>query len=236
MLPSVGKVEEQGIARWEVAVGEERTSVLYQPGEGKAERGVFMLAHGAGGHMEHRNLAREAAVFRPLGLGVVRFNFLYRAAGRKYPDKMPLLMECYTPVIASVRERVVPRRLFLGGHSMGGRVATMMAADGFPCDGLILLAYPLHPPGKTDLLRAEHLARIRVPVLCFNGTRDDFARRDLMEAVVANLPRTWTQHWLEGADHSFRVPKKSRRSDADVFAEIASAARAWILTHTASSK
>ncbi len=119
-------------------------------------------------------------------------------------------------------------RILIGGRSMGGRAASMMAADGFACDGLILLAYPLHPPGQPDKMRDAHLAQIRAPVLCFNGTRDDFCRRDLMDAVVARLTRTFTMHWLAEADHSFRVRKSSGRTDADVLAELARATSVWL--------
>lgn len=134
------------------------------------------------------------------GFEVVRFNFPYRERGAKLPDPMPVLKEC----IASTAERVRDhRKLIIGGRSMGGRAASMLAADGFACDGLLLLAYPLHPAGKPEKLRDAHLAQIRVPVLCFNGTRDPLCRRELMEPVLARL--SWQMHWLEGATHSFRV-------------------------------
>jgi hypothetical protein len=111
---------------------------------------------------------------------------------------------------------------------MGGRAASMLVADGFACDGLLLLAYPLHPAGQPEKLRTAHLARIAVPVLCFNGTRDTLCRRDLMAQAIGPLSQTWTMHWLEGADHSFHVLKSSGRSDADVLAEVADASRAWV--------
>jgi hypothetical protein len=110
---------------------------------------------------------------------------------------------------------------------MGGRAASMLAADGFPCDGLLLLAYPLHPAGKPEELRDAHLAKIKVPVLCLNGTRDALCRRDLMESVVDRLTSGWTMHWLEGADHSFHVLKGSGRSDGEVLNEIAEACSSW---------
>jgi predicted alpha/beta-hydrolase family hydrolase len=103
----------------------------------------------------------------------------------------------------------------------------MLAADGFPCDGLLLLAYPLHPAGQPDKLRDAHLENIQVPVLCLNGTRDPLCRRDLMDRVVDRLAGPWTMHWLEGADHSFHVLKSSGRSDGDVLNEIADASSAW---------
>ena len=110
---------------------------------------------------------------------------------------------------------------------MGGRAASMLAADGFPCDALLLLAYPLHPTGQPEKLRDAHLAGIKIPVLCLNGTRDALCRRDLMENVVSGLTRLWTMHWLEAADHSFHVLKTSGRSDADVLKEIGDVSRAW---------
>ena len=111
---------------------------------------------------------------------------------------------------------------------MGGRAASMLAARGFACDGLLLLAYPLHPAGRPDQLRTAHLPDIRVPVLCLSGTRDDLCRRDLMEAALREVTTDWTMHWLEGADHSFHVLKSSGRTDAEVMAEAADAASSWL--------
>ena len=148
------------------------------------------------------------------GFEVVRFNFPYREQGKKLPDRMPVLKDS----IAAVAERVRGKaRLILGGRSMGGRAASMLAADGFPCDGLLLLAYPLHPAGKPDKLRDAHLAQIRAPVLCFNGTRDTLCTRSLMENATSQL-KNWQMHWLEGATHTFR-PRD--------YSEIARVSRAW---------
>ena len=119
-------------------------------------------------------------------------------------------------------------RLIIGGRSMGGRAASMLAADGFACDALLLLAYPLHPAGEPTRLRAAHLARITVPVLCLNGTRDALCRRDSMDAVVSRLSGNFRMHWLEGADHSFHVLKSSGRTDADVLSDIGDATEQWI--------
>lgn len=151
------------------------------------------------------------------GFDVVRFNFPYREKGSKRPDPMPILKDCVAQVVAEVRKQVNPRRLIIGGRSMGGRAASMLAADGFECDGLLLLAYPLHPAGKPEKLREAHLAQIRVPVLCFNGTKDPLCRRDLMEKALDKL--SWRMHWLEGATHSFRV------KDLE---EIADVSRDWL--------
>jgi predicted alpha/beta-hydrolase family hydrolase len=100
---------------------------------------------------------------------------------------------------ASIAE--LGKNAIIGGRSMGGRAASMLAADGFPCRGLLLFAYPLHPAGQPDKLRIGHFSEIRIPVLCFNGTRDALCRRDLMEQHV---PSAWNMQWLEGADHSLK--------------------------------
>jgi len=129
---------------------------------------------------------------------------------------------------ATALERPHDGAVVIGGRSMGGRVASMMAADGYPCDGLLLLAYPLHPAGQPERLRAAHLPRIGVPTLCFNGTRDRLCSRDLMEAAVAPLGRRWTMHWLEDADHGFQVPRSAGKTEADVLTEIGTITRDWL--------
>jgi len=177
--------------------------------------------------MSDRGMLAVTEALRRHGFHVVRFNFPYREKGSGRPDPMPLLKECVAAVAAHSRKRVAFETLILGGRSMGGRAASMLAADGFPCDGLLLLAYPLHPAGQPEKLRDAHLAKIGVPVLCLNGTRDALCRRDLMERVVGRLAGGWTMHWLEGADHGFHVLKRSGRSDADVLEEIADVSSGW---------
>lgn len=213
-------------ARWSVSVGEESTTVLVQTLE--APRGTIVFAHGAGGHMEHRHLDSLAEVFLGIGLQVARFNFLYRANGRGVPDRMPTLQACFGAVVGAVRERLQPPRLLLGGHSMGGRCASMMAAAGFPCDGLVLCAYPLHPPGQFNKLRDAHLPLISIPTLCLNGTQDPLCERGLMDAVTSKLGSNFTMHWLEHADHSFHVLKRSGRTDDEVLSEVEKAVSAWL--------
>jgi predicted alpha/beta-hydrolase family hydrolase len=111
---------------------------------------------------------------------------------------------------------------------MGGRAASMLAADGFDADGLLLLAYPLHPGGEPAKLRDEHLPRIRMPVLFFSGTRDALCTPALMERAVATMTAPLEMHWVEGADHSFHVLKSSGRTDAQVLEEIAEASATWV--------
>ena len=178
--------------------------------------------------MHDRSMQSLAKELCARGLGVVRFNFPYRERGRGRPDPMPVLMDTITAVVRQAREAIDPRCLLLGGRSMGGRATSMLAADGFACDGLLLFAYPLHPAGQPDKLRDAHLPRIAAPVLCFNGTRDPLCRRDLMEGVVQRLPATWRTHWLEGADHSFHVLKASGRTDTDVLHDVGATTAAWV--------
>ena len=177
--------------------------------------------------MADRSTTAVAKALEAVGFHVVRFNFPYREKGSQRPDPMPVLKESIAEVTAKVRGG---GKLIIGGRSMGGRAASMLAADGFQCDGVLLLAYPLHPAGQPEKLRVAHLASIRMPVLCFNGTRDELCRRDLMENAVRGLDR-WQIHWLEGADHSFRVLKSSGRTDADVLGEVAETSSAWLEAH-----
>jgi uncharacterized protein len=220
---------QQTGGEWRVPVGGEETSAVFEPATGGAEEGVvFVCAHGAGGNMNDRGLVQTANALRERGFGVVRFNFLYKEKKSGRPDPMPRLKECYAAVVARARQELNPRTLIIGGRSMGGRAASMLAADGFDCNGLLLLAYPLHPPGKPDQLRDGHLPAIKVPVICFNGTRDPFCTPSLMEEVLKRVTTKWEMHWVEGADHSFHVLKSSGKTDAQVLDEIADASRAWL--------
>jgi predicted alpha/beta-hydrolase family hydrolase len=176
--------------------------------------------------MGDRGMTGVAQALGAAGFDIVRFNFLYREKRSRRTDPMARLKACVAAVAAHTRKELTPRRLILGGRSMGGRAASMLAAEGFDCDGLLLLAYPLHPAGKPEQLRDAHLAQIRVPVLCFNGTRDALCRRDLMEQVLGTL--SWQMHWLEGADHSFHMLKASGRTDDQVLKEIAEVSRSWL--------
>jgi uncharacterized protein len=215
--------------------GEDETRCLYEPAEGPLSDVVLMLAHGAGGHIDHPSIVELARALRSHGIPTVRFNFPYAQKGQRVPDPMPRLTACYAAAAGRVRAGIGPRRLFIGGRSMGGRAASVMAAEGFACDGLALFAYPLHPAGRTDRPRTAHLARIGVPVLCVNGTRDALCRYELMQQVAAELPERWTMRWVEGADHSFHVPRRSGRTDEELLGEIGAWTRAWAERVTALS-
>ncbi len=214
---------------WNIALGDagETTAVYDRSATASPGDVVYVMAHGAGGNMEHETMAAFAHEFAQSCFDVVRFNFSYTHRGGRAPDRMPKLVACYRSVIEHVRSQLTPRILLIGGQSMGGRTASMMAAQGEECDGLILLAYPLHPAGKPERLRDAHLPDIKVPVLCFNGTRDSLCETGLMEQVLARLPDRFRMHWLEGADHGYNVPKKSERTQQEVFAEVAEVSCQW---------
>ena len=213
---------------WKVRVGEEETSAVYESGAPESDAATFVCAHGAGGSMLDKGMLATAAALRARGLGVVRFNFLYKERKSGRPDPMPRLMDTVRAVVERVRADLRPRRLIIGGRSMGGRAASMLAADGFAANGLLLLAYPLHPAGKPEQLRDAHLPRIRMPVLCFNGTRDALCTRNLMERVLQTVTAPWEMRWIDGADHGFHVLKSSGRTDAEVMDEIGRESRTWV--------
>ena len=178
--------------------------------------------------MNDKGMLATTAELTRRGLDVVRFNFVYRENRSSAPDPMPRLQQCTVAVAEHARAALQPDILILGGRSLGGRVASMLASESYRCDGLLLLAYPLHPAGRPDRLRDAHLHTIQVPVLCLNGTRDALCRRDLMEQATAPISGRWTTHWLDGADHSFRVLKSSGRTDGEVLAEAGEAVAGWL--------
>jgi predicted alpha/beta-hydrolase family hydrolase len=217
---------------WKVAVGADEVSAAYEPPSAGAESAVFVCAHGAGGNMSDRGVLNTANAMRANGIGVVRFNFIYKEKKSGRPDPMPKCMEVVSAVVERVRAELKPAHVIIGGRSMGGRAASMLAADGFDATGLLLLAYPLHPAGQPEKLRDAHLPRIAMPVLCFNGTRDTLCTPDLMERALTTVKAKWDMRWIDGADHSFHVLKSSGRTDAQVMTEIGAVSGDWVRSLT----
>lgn len=180
----------------------------------KPAAGVLVLAHGAGNNKDNSLLVAVGEALASRGISVLRFNFPYMEAGRKAPDPGPRLESCYRSVAAYAAGR--HERVFLGGKSLGGRIASQIVAQGTPVSGLVFLGYPLHPPGRPERLRDEHLAAIDVPMLFCQGTRDPFADSDLLRSTLDRLP-TATLVPIEGGDHSLRV---RGRPESDVYGEI----------------
>jgi predicted alpha/beta-hydrolase family hydrolase len=212
---------------WKVAVGDETTTAVFDPADETDT--VFVCAHGAGGSMSDRGMLSLTRALGQRGLSLVRFNFLYKEKGSGRPDPMPRLEKTFEAVVSHVRSELSPKKLIIGGRSMGGRAGSMMASKGFDCDGLLLFAYPLHPAGQPEKLRDAHLPSIEVPVLCFNGTRDALCTPELMEKALTTVHSKWEMHWLEGADHSFHVLKSSGRTDAEVLQEVADTTMRWVM-------
>ena len=186
-------------------------SVVLKPEDWDQQTAVI-LAHGAGQGMNspfmtffHRGLAAR-------GFLSVQFNFEYIENKRKVPDPQPKLRSRYRQVIEEIEKEYRPQRVIIGGKSMGGRVASYIGGDISAVKGLAFLGYPLHPPGKHDQLRDEHLYTLQRPMLFVSGTRDNFAEKDLLQKVVARIGQRATLFWIEGGDHSLKVSRGDTQS------------------------
>ena len=196
----------------------------------KRGAGALLLTPGAGSDRNHPSLVAIEAAVSPLP--VARVDFPYRRAGRRAPDRADKLVACVVEeaeaLVASVA--IAPKRLVLGGRSMGGRICSMAVAAGLPAAGLVLISYPLHPPGKPDRLRDDHLDYVPAPMLFLQGTRDPFATPELLGRVAARLGPRAELRWVDGGDHSFRVPGP-RIDAASIGAGLASPAAEFARRH-----
>ena len=196
---------------------------------------TLVLAHGAGADQRHRFMVTVASELAAAGVHVVTFNFLYTEQRRRSPDRAPLLEETWRAVLEAVATSISPKgMLVVGGKSMGGRIASQVLASPLETPawsrvkGLVLLGYPLHPPGKPDVPRTAHLPRIRVPILLVQGTRDAFGTRAEVTPVFDPLPAEVTYDFIEGGDHSFAVPKSAGMTERDILSGVTSRAADWI--------
>ena len=192
---------------------------------------ALVLAHGAGAGMRHTSMQAIADAFERRGIATLRFDFPYMAEGRKRVDTPSVATAAISTAFAAAAERTkLP--IWIGGHSFGGRMASHAVLDQkVPALGLVFCSFPLHMPGKPDTKRAQHLAQIRQPMLFLSGTHDELAERALLEPLVTSLPNAQL-HWLETADHGYRVQKRTRASTESVFDEMARVARAFIDART----
>ena len=164
---------------------------------------ALLLTPGAGNDATHSSLvAIEGAVDLP----VARIDFPYRREGRKAPDRAPKLITCIRDEAEALAGRagVAPAAIVLGGRSMGGRMCSMAVAEGLPAAGLVLIAYPLHPPGKPEKLRIDHFPELGVPCLFVSGTKDPFGSPDEFEKHTGAIPGPVTHSWIEGKRHDLR--------------------------------
>jgi uncharacterized protein len=218
--------------RLTIEVGDGRTSALaYCANDGRRLHATLVLAHGAGAGQASRFIVSFAAGLASRGLDVLTFNFLYTEQGRRVPDRAEALEACYRAAIESARSHALfgGNALFVGGKSMGGRIASHLAAiDPTEIRGLVLLGYPLHPPGKRNQLRVAHLAKIRVPMLVVQGSRDPFGTPDELRPHVEGLAAPVTVHGVENGDHSLAPPKRGPRSSDEVYSELQDIIATWI--------
>jgi predicted alpha/beta-hydrolase family hydrolase len=190
----------------EIAPGE-RVSALVYPAAAPNAGVTLILAHGAGAGQGSDFMIRFATGLSARGIDAVTFNFSYTEQGRRIPDPNRKLESCYRAVIERSRSHA-RNKLAIGGKSMGGRIASQVAAaDADDVSGLVFLGYPLHPPGRPEELRAKHLTRIRIPMLFVQGARDAFGTPDELRPIVQTLPLA-ALHVVEGGDHSFKVRKR----------------------------
>jgi predicted alpha/beta-hydrolase family hydrolase len=217
----------------EISPGQRTTALLYPAHAVTRRPATLILAHGAGAPQRHPFLVTFSRALSERGLDVMTFNFLYTEQRRKVPDRMPQLVACYRAVIEAARADVpsARERLFIGGKSMGGRAATHVAAGDADLilAGIVLLGYPLHPPGRLDQLRDAHLPDVRRPMLFVQGSRDTFGTPSELKPILASLSPMPTLHHVEGGDHSFKVAGRDAKArQAAVYGDIQDTIAEWI--------
>lgn len=207
-----------------IPVGELEVSGVYARPD--SPFATLVVAHGAGAGMEHPFLSGFTQALNDDGVATLRFNFPYREAGRKFPDRPPAAKATWRAAMAAAArlgtEHGDRGPVWAAGKSFGGRMASMAVADGMDAAGLVYLGYPLHPPGKPEKLRDEHLYGLTLPMLFLQGTRDTFATPELLKGVVSRIGNSAVLECIEGGDHSFAVAGK-KRGAAEIGASLAPA-------------
>jgi uncharacterized protein len=219
------------LVRVEVSAQRSITTIAY-PAATQYRAGItLILGHGAGAGQTSDFIVGFASGLAARGIDMVTFDFLYREQGRRIPDPNDRLEACWRAVIDAVRERMKSgvHELAIGGKSMGGRIASQVAATGIgDLAGLVFLGYPLHPPGRSDRIRAKHLPDIKAPMLFVQGSRDTFGTPDELRPIVTSLAPLADLYVVEGGDHSFKVRKGSDVSQEDIYRAIQDHIAAWL--------
>jgi uncharacterized protein len=219
--------------RIEIASGESVSGLVYPAGRNRGAV-TLMMAHGAGAGQRSAFLVRFATGLAARGIDAVTFNFSYTEHGRRVPDPGSKLEACYRAAIAAVRghQQLARNQLAIGGKSMGGRIASQVAAAGAEeaagVMALVFLGYPLHPPGKPEQLRAKHLMDITAPILFVQGSRDAFGTPGELRPILAKLPARAELHVVEDGDHSFKVPKRAGIAQENVYEGILDRITSWL--------
>jgi predicted alpha/beta-hydrolase family hydrolase len=240
--PTVKPHEPESI-RVSVPPSDHVTALAYRTAPARRIGVTAILAHGAGADQNSAFMVHFATGLAARGIDAVTFNFLYTEHGRRLPDKNDKLEGCWRAVIAAVRDslhagrgRKAAGRLVIGGKSMGGRIASQVAAAstsqsvgaGEDIAGLVFFGYPLHPPGHPEKLRAEHLGRIRAPMLFVQGSRDAFGAPDELRAALAGAKAKGDLYVVEGGDHSFKVPKRTGPPQDQVYDAVLDEIARWL--------
>jgi len=217
-----------------VTTGESVSAILTLPPNKNRMSGTgVIVAHGAGNDMENALLAAFTDGLANSGYPALRFNFPYKEKGLKTPDSQEKLEDTWTSVCRYFQEGsdFDITRIIAAGKSMGGRIASQLAARIIlPVEGLIFLGYPLHPAGDQSKIRDAHLYNIEVPMLFFAGTKDRLCDLVLLQTVLAKLSAPWTLDIIEGGDHSFHVPKAIGITESDIYSRIVKRAALWLET------
>ena len=223
------KFEEKKVS---IPIGDnDHTSgVLSLPSKGH-QRTAVIVAHGAGNDMNTPLIASFAESLAAAGYPVLRFNFLYKDRGKKAPDNYDTLAKTWAAVFSFAKDALGGKidSWVAAGKSMGGRIASRMVADGLlPVERLIFLGYPLHRAGQADNAKSLHLYHIQIPMLFFAGTRDPLCSLDKLKEVLQRLSAPWQLFLIEGGDHSFHVPKALKKTDLEIYSQIAEKSLEWL--------
>ena len=212
----------------EVASDQKVTAIIYAAAKARRAGIGLILGPGAGAPQTSGFMVTFASELAARGIDVVTFNFLYMEQRRRVPDSNAKLEACYRAVIEAVARRKLGK-LAIGGKSMGGRIASQVAALGAAeVAGLVLLGYPLHPPGRPEELRVKHLPAIETPMLFIQGSRDAFGAPEELRPFMQKLKAPAELHVVEGGDHSFKVPKRAGLSQADVYKSVQDRIDQWL--------
>jgi uncharacterized protein len=213
-----------------VEEGDEVSGTVSVPASGASHTAVI-IAHGAGNDMNHPLLRFVAEGLAGAGYLSLRFNFLYKEKGKAGPDRQDLLYAVWRSACRFLDEhpRYRPQEIIAAGKSLGGRIASQMAAEGrLPVARLVFLGYPLHPACKKEKLRDAHLYEVQIPMLFFAGTRDQLCDLELLKKVLLGLNDRWTLEVIEGGDHSFEVPKTYGTDQEEVYRHILKGMLLWL--------
>lgn len=201
-------------------------SAIYSPVAGASA--LLVLAHGAGANLEHDHMSALSLALNNVGISTLRFNFPFMEEGKRRVDKPDVCIATIAQAVATANRLCPKAKLFIGGHSFGGRMSTHYAVEQpSGADGIILFSFPLHTSKKPAIKRAAHLGAINKPMLFLSGDRDTLADAKLLQSVTRPLANA-RLHWLETADHSYKILKRTRKSTENVYTEAARIASAWI--------